>query len=309
MAPPRTATPIPARTSRWSVGTLYDNLTTNTAIDVQNRGNSGTGHGWAGANMVIWNSKAANFYVQNPQTSENWIIGSTGTIHSTSQFTSGTFPAYADADNTGSKVTLNVNGTAYTSLYQAQLADQATHPNDQLREYVVGDYDGFVNDGASDSVAVDAAWKAKVTAASALPQVSFDRADATNSNVPFTFTYDLTSKEQVTAAVLTIAVQGLSANSGADKLFIEDMANAIPFSSLTSQHFGTSDIYQIEFLANSANDSLSFLQDGKLNFDVSSNHAIDWANLQLQVAPVPEAASLLLLAFGLGGTCLRRRRD
>ncbi|MGN6370932.1 MAG: hypothetical protein ACTHN5_21975 [Phycisphaerae bacterium] len=296
---------------RWSVGTLYDNLTTNTSIDVQNRGNSGTGHGWAGANMVIWNSSAKNFYVQNPQTSENWIIGSTGTVHSTSQFTSGSFPSYADANNTGSKVTLNVNGTAYTSLYQAQLAQKAANPKEQLREYVVGDYDGFVNDGASDNVAVDAAWKGKVTAASALPQVGFDRTDATSSNVPFTFSYELGAKEQVTSAVLTLAVETLGGNSASEKLFIEDMANGIALSTLSSQHFGSSDIYQIEFLAGSATDALSFLQDGKLNLDVSANHAVDWANLQLEVAPLPtpEAGTAALVAAGLAAMMIRRRRE
>ncbi len=33
---------------RYSVGTLWDNITTNTDLDVQNRYSSGTGHGWSG---------------------------------------------------------------------------------------------------------------------------------------------------------------------------------------------------------------------------------------------------------------------
>ena len=62
---------------RWSTGTLFDNITTNTSLNLQNRLNSGSGHGWAGANMVIWNSTAGQFYVQSPPTAQNWIIGST----------------------------------------------------------------------------------------------------------------------------------------------------------------------------------------------------------------------------------------
>ena len=44
---------------RWSAGGLFDNITTDNQINVRNRGNSGTGHGWSGANMVIWNSTAS----------------------------------------------------------------------------------------------------------------------------------------------------------------------------------------------------------------------------------------------------------
>jgi hypothetical protein len=60
---------------RWSVGALYDRITSNLSINVRNRGNSGSGHGWAGANMVIWNSKAASMNIANPPSAQNWCIG------------------------------------------------------------------------------------------------------------------------------------------------------------------------------------------------------------------------------------------
>jgi hypothetical protein len=45
---------------RWSVGGLFDNIDlAENEINVQNRGNLGTGHGWAGAYMAVWNSPAA----------------------------------------------------------------------------------------------------------------------------------------------------------------------------------------------------------------------------------------------------------
>lgn len=40
---------------RWSTGVLYDNVYTDGWLYVRDRGPSGNGHGWAGANHVFWN--------------------------------------------------------------------------------------------------------------------------------------------------------------------------------------------------------------------------------------------------------------
>lgn len=43
----------------WCLGALYDNMTVNdTHLYVRDRGNSGTGHGWAAGNYVFWNCHA-----------------------------------------------------------------------------------------------------------------------------------------------------------------------------------------------------------------------------------------------------------
>jgi len=48
-------------------------------INVQDRGDWGTGHGWAGANQVLWNCKASRVAVQSPWVSaKNYCIGLTG---------------------------------------------------------------------------------------------------------------------------------------------------------------------------------------------------------------------------------------
>ena len=60
---------------RWSAGGLYDGIVSNRSIRIRNRGNSGTGHGWAGASIVVWNSKAPTILVQNPPGAQNWAIG------------------------------------------------------------------------------------------------------------------------------------------------------------------------------------------------------------------------------------------
>ncbi len=64
---------------RWSVCTLFDNVIVNgNAINVQDRQSSGTGHGWAGAQKVLWNCEAESFVVQKPPTSQNYAIGCIG---------------------------------------------------------------------------------------------------------------------------------------------------------------------------------------------------------------------------------------
>jgi len=64
---------------RWGTGTLYDNIACG-ALNVQWRGRSGTGHGWAGANMVFWNCRASSIDCQKPPTANNYCIGCTGNI-------------------------------------------------------------------------------------------------------------------------------------------------------------------------------------------------------------------------------------
>ena len=61
---------------RWSVGTLYDNIITDGEINIQDRGNWGTGHGWAGVTQILWNCKAKRAAVQSPWVSgKNYSIG------------------------------------------------------------------------------------------------------------------------------------------------------------------------------------------------------------------------------------------
>lgn len=60
---------------RWSVGGLYDNVKANIAI--QDRQYMGTGHGWAGANYVVWNCEGS-LVCQKPPTADNWAIGHVG---------------------------------------------------------------------------------------------------------------------------------------------------------------------------------------------------------------------------------------
>lgn len=97
---------------RWSVGTLYDNITTDNQINVQDRGQMGSGHGWAGVTQVLWNCKARIVAVQNPWTSgNNYCIGLQG------EKTPGHFKDRPDGIWEGH----NKSGLIPVSLYLAQL--------------------------------------------------------------------------------------------------------------------------------------------------------------------------------------------
>lgn len=97
---------------RWAVGTLYDNIITDGYIDVQDRGQMGSGHGWAGVTQVVWNCRAKLAAVQNPWTSgHNYCIGLKGAKYP------GHFPDRPDGIWEG----LNEVNIFPRSLYIAQL--------------------------------------------------------------------------------------------------------------------------------------------------------------------------------------------
>ncbi len=61
---------------RWSTGTLFDNVSTSNSLNVRNRTCFGSGHGWAGAQTVLWNCLADQITLQDPQSAAtNWAIG------------------------------------------------------------------------------------------------------------------------------------------------------------------------------------------------------------------------------------------
>lgn len=103
---------------RWATGTLYDNIDTDGQINVQDRGNYGSGHGWAGANQVLWNCKAKLVAIQNPWVSaKNWCIGLTGEKYP------GRFKDRPDGEWEG----LNMPGLQPLSLYQSQLKSRKSN--------------------------------------------------------------------------------------------------------------------------------------------------------------------------------------
>lgn len=68
---------------RWGCGFLFDGITTKDGtLAAINRGDSGSGHGWAAANTLIWNASAKQVVVFDPETEgeNNFAIGFRGPI-------------------------------------------------------------------------------------------------------------------------------------------------------------------------------------------------------------------------------------
>lgn len=99
---------------RWAAGTLYDNISDDNQLKVQDRQYAGSGHGWAGAQQVFWNCTSKTIVVQQPPTAQNYAIGCIGT------FARGNWAPDAPAgaiQSTGTRVQPR-------SLYHAQLAER-----------------------------------------------------------------------------------------------------------------------------------------------------------------------------------------
>lgn len=273
---------------RWATAGLWDNITINgNALDIQNRGNLGSGHGWAGASCVAYNCTASSgFVVQNPPGAHNWLIGSRGTIKNGTVYVGPHAPGTYDSP--GTNVFPN-------SLYYAQLQDRLAAPNLQTREYWLGEISQFTNSNpAGESVPVDAAWQATVqTLAADQPVEGFDRV-ASPHWVPFTFTYNLAATDHVVAASLSVCLRSTAGAADAC-LYLDNPSNAVSFADLgwlpvTTSTDPTNATVRVLDLTSRTN----LLADGKLNVTVQGDVGIDWALLQLEVAPTLNAGTYAL---------------
>eukprot|EP00977_Amphora_coffeiformis_P007765 scaffold1697_cov180-Amphora_coffeaeformis.AAC.1 len=75
---------------RFSTGHLYDNIRTGInpnddndnggEMNVQNRGPSGSGHGWAGVQIMFWNSQTTRWRIHAANGAMSWAIGMKGEL-------------------------------------------------------------------------------------------------------------------------------------------------------------------------------------------------------------------------------------
>jgi hypothetical protein len=98
---------------RWAAGTLYDNFVGDGPLNLENRRSSGTGHGWAGAQNMLWNCQTATVVVQSPPQHVNWSVGSRALVSGTGIF----FTGQGYEESTGTFV-------LPPSLYDKQLCDR-----------------------------------------------------------------------------------------------------------------------------------------------------------------------------------------
>ena len=260
---------------RWSVGTLLDNVSTpSNQINIRNRGNSGTGHGWSAANTVVWNSRAKSYIVESPPTAQNWLIGSIGGIAYNS-IAVGSRPA-GIRDSHGKPVTPR-------SLYYAQLDDRHADLGLEAREYWLGEIDQLRTDGIAPLAATwsDSAWLDEVSAAATGKVMGMD-ATTTNTWVPLSFNFALAPGEQVTSATLSLGLKGTTSSNSLNRVYFDSLAASQTLSQLGWGSIPTTGITpKTVDLTN----YLSSLQDGQFNLALNNDLAVDWAVLNIQVAP------------------------
>jgi hypothetical protein len=101
---------------RWATGILFDRIVGNGKLDVENRSTSGSGHGWAGSQIMFWNCMGNSMVLQDPQGDHrNWAVGFKGTI---------TNVGFMTSEPLGIKESNGIFITAIPSLFMAQLNDR-----------------------------------------------------------------------------------------------------------------------------------------------------------------------------------------
>lgn len=270
---------------RWASGILWDRIVVNgNNINVQNRGNLGTGHGWAGANCVVWNCDAdGGFVVQKPPTAYNWLIGSKGTIEN------GT--VYVGPHDAGNYDSHGTNVFPST-LHGNQRRDAQQAAGVQVREYLFGDYDSFTGATATgDVVFVDSSWRTSLTAVAALPIRNLDH--RTNGAwVAWTHTNRLDAGDTLLSGTLYIGLRGLVANAKTNLLYLDTVTNRVALSNFVgSVSTSGTTVVRIDLA-----DQLASLADGRLNVAVQPNCAVDWSLLELRVAPQVTGTTQVVLS-------------
>ena len=266
---------------RWSVGTLFDNIKASYELDIQNRGNAGTGHGWAGAYSVVWNSTAASaFRVRNPPTARNWLVGSRGTI-----LASGA-PVGADPDGTYDNSGPSGVPVQVSSLYYGQLQQRLTSPGSEFREVWLGEVDQHT--GPAQAVNCNPTWLAQVQALGATHS-NFDDL-TTQGNVAFTFDYTLDPGDIVVAASLTISLRATGTGADTDTLRLDSTASPTSYATLGWLPISTTapTVCTVEV-------SPALLTDGRLNVALGTHSAVDFATLHLQVRKSPPPTYVITL--------------
>ena len=110
---------------RWSTGFLVDNThVPHGGIDLKNRGEMGTGHGWTMGWGVVWNSSADSLVIQNPPGAANWSIGTTGAEEKEAMKIIGVRPRDAGPDLPQGFIESPNHPVQPASLYRAQLAER-----------------------------------------------------------------------------------------------------------------------------------------------------------------------------------------
>jgi hypothetical protein len=256
----------------WANGILWDRITVSGSLAtfaIRNRGNAGSGHGWAAANSLAWNCAAPEFDVENPPTARNWMVGCVGTIDT---YNSAAVPANPDFG------TYDSNGASVfpVSLLGRQRQDTLGTPGLQIREYVVGDFDDC---STVDSASVDSTWLSAIKTLSA-SQIGTMDDTLTGKWIPWTHNFTVDSGNTILSATLWVGLRSTGTGWTDDVIYLDNSTQSVSLSSLGASLSETStSVVRVDL-----GPYLAALSDGKLNLALSGDTAVDWSMLELRVA-------------------------
>jgi hypothetical protein len=268
--------------ARWATAGLWDNILVASAgsivnegswldiaeLNLRNRGNFGTGQGWAGANCVAWNTFAVNGSdVDSPPTARNWAIGSYRPLIPTM------FNPNPGVNGSGA-IEVRQTPAFPSSLYHAQMQDAMDAPQLQVREYVMGDFDRFTPNG--DATPIDSAWRAALGGA----VDGFDVL-AGNHIIGWTHTFQLDPGDTIESATLSIALRRTGGQPDDDIVYLNSLADARPLSSFADSISSSDATVIVIDLAS----KLPELYASRFNVAVLDDMSVDWSILELRVAP------------------------
>lgn len=139
---------------RWTTGTLFDKITGDGVMTVQNRYTNSSGHGWTGGQIAFWNCTASKFILHDPPSDHtNWLIGCIGEVTNMGLF---------KTEPLGVVESHNTPIEEIPSLFIAQLNERLSNlpdlefelisnDNDSINYYTEDDIDLLISDMNADA--------------------------------------------------------------------------------------------------------------------------------------------------------------
>ncbi len=184
----------------------------------------------------------------------------------------------------GAVLVLSVAGGSHAGT-DSDALQSASCPDSEVRVYMLGDEDDYEYEGpgSEDDVYIDPAWWLEVTTEHPGDEFDFDQVSR-GGLIPFSFVFDLADGEGVTGAWLTLRLKQNGGQPWETDFILLDQLQ--PQRLLVDLGWdGTPSVLSFDLSDVLGDNLLPLLADGLLNCAVYDDSAIDYATLELHVAP------------------------